>query len=125
MVGSAPNVMIDDLETLERNEVIFSHTGLCIEKSGFVDYETVKDGCVSTTNMQAHQPVRHYGQAATYKSLIEEIDGLLKRKCFQGVLRSGLSASQQKKRIRMSDSSLFIMSHSCDINTHNIITNSK
>ena len=40
MVGSAPNVMIDDLETLDRNEVIFSHTGLCAEKSGFVDYDT-------------------------------------------------------------------------------------
>ena len=102
MVGAAPNVMIDDVETLERDEVVFSHAGLCIENSGFVDYETIKDGCVFTTNMQAHQAVREYGQTATYESLIEEIDGLLKRQCFRGVLRSNLSATQEKKRIRMS-----------------------
>merc|ERR1711871_1766326 len=102
MVGAAPNVMIDDVETLERDEVVFSHAGLCIENSGFVDYDTIKDGCVFTTNMQAHQAVREYGQTATYESLIEEIDGLLKRQCFRGVLRSNLSATQEKKRIRMS-----------------------
>ena len=102
MVGHTPAVMIDDVATLEENEVIFSQTGLYIDKGGFVDYETIKDGCVFTTNMQAHQAVIQYGKRATYSSLREEIDGLLKRRCFTGVLRSNLSATQEKKRIRMS-----------------------
>ena len=102
MVGTAPNVMIDDYETLDRNEVVFSHAGLQIDNGGFVDWDTIRDGCVFTTNMQTHQAVRHYGKNATYKSLIDEINGLLSRKCFHGVLRSNLSRTQEKKRIRMS-----------------------
>ena len=102
MVAAAPNIMIDDFETIDRDEVMFSHAGLYIDNNGFIDHETVKDGCIFATNMQAHQAVRRYGKDATYKSLIEEIDGLLERKCFQGVLRSNLSTTQEKKRIRMS-----------------------
>ena len=55
-----------------------------------------------SANMQAHQAVRRYGQTATYESLIEEIDGPLKRQRFRGILRSNLSATQEKKIIRMS-----------------------
>ena len=102
MVGCAPNVMIDDVSAIEENEVVFSHTALVIENGGFVDYDTIKDGCVFTTNMQAHQAVIQYGKTATYASLIDEITGLLQRQCFRGVLRSKLSATQEKKRIRMS-----------------------
>ena len=102
MIGQTPRVMIDDISTMEEGEVIFSHAGLYVKDGGFVDYDTVKDNCVFTTNMQAKQALYHYGKKATTASLIEEIEGLLKRKVFTGVLRSSLTATQEKKRIRMS-----------------------
>ena len=101
-VAQTPEVMIDDINTIEQGQVCFSHAGLYVEGGGFVDYDTIKDSCVFTTNMQPMAAIRHYGKEATTASLVEEIDGLLKRKVFTGVLRSSLSTTQEKKRIRMS-----------------------
>jgi len=92
-VAQTPEVMIDDINTIEQGQVCFSHAGLYVEGGGFVDYDTIKDSCVFTTNMQPMAAIRHYGKEATTASLVEEIDGLLKRKVFTGALRSSLSTT--------------------------------
>ena len=103
MVASSPSIMIDDAATIEENETVFSATNMHVVKCGFVDYNTIKDGCTFTiSRASAKEAVKLYGETATYKSLVEEIDGLLARKCFHGVLRSKLTETQEKRRIRMS-----------------------
>ena len=103
MVASSPSIMIDDAATIEEDETVFSATGMHVVKCGFVDYNTIKEGCTFTiSRTSAKEAVKLYGETATNKSLIEEIDGLLARKCFHGVLRSKLSETQEKRRIRMS-----------------------
>ena len=81
--------MIDDAATIEENETVFSATGMHVVKCGFVDCNAIKEGCTFTiSRASAKEAVKLYGEAATYKSLVEEIDGLLARRHFHGVLRS-------------------------------------
>ena len=88
---------------VQQNETVFAASSLKAVNCGYVDYHTIKDDCTFTiSRASAKEAMKLYGEEATSKSLIEEIDGLLNRKCFQGVLRSSLSATQEKRRIRMS-----------------------
>ena len=62
MIGQTPTVMIDDINTIEQGEVVFFHTGLYVEGGGYIDYDTIQDDCVFTTNMQTRQNIHHYGK---------------------------------------------------------------
>ena len=67
----------------------------------FVVYATIKSGQTFATQMSAAKAIAHYGADAK-AALVKEIDGILARKVWHGVLRSSLSATQRKKIIRSS-----------------------
>ena len=67
----------------------------------FVTYATIKEESTFLTQMSAKRALRELGPEAK-EALVKEIDGILQRKVWHGVLRSSLSKTQHKKIIRSS-----------------------
>ena len=62
-------------------------------------YAAISNDCCFLTQMQARKALSHYGKDAL-KVLVDEIDSILSRRVWSGVLRSALSARQLKLLIR-------------------------
>ena len=58
-------------------------------------YAAISNDCCFLTQMQARKALSHYGKDAL-KVLVDEIDSILSRRVWSGVLRSALSARQLK-----------------------------
>jgi hypothetical protein len=67
----------------------------------FVTYATIKDESTFLTQMSAKRALSEFGAEAK-EALVKEIDGILQRKVWHGVLRSSLTKSQLKRIIRSS-----------------------
>jgi len=67
----------------------------------FVTYATIKEESTFLTHMSAKKALSQFGAEAK-EALVKEIDGILQRKVWHGVLRSSLSKTQIKKIIRSS-----------------------
>jgi len=67
----------------------------------FVTYATMKEETTYLTQMSAKQALNELGTEAL-EALVKEIDGILQRKVWHGVLRSSLSKTQLKRIIRSS-----------------------
>ena len=75
--------------------------GVDIEQCSVVDYLSMKDGCLFATQVTARNALKTFGEEGI-KAIRKEIDGLLSKKVFTGVLKDKLSETQRKKIIRMS-----------------------
>ena len=64
-------------------------------------YADLKCGVIFTSRTSMHKALKGYGKDAI-DALIDEMDGMLKRKVWHGVLLDNLSATQRKKIIRSS-----------------------
>ena len=76
-----------------------------IDPIGYTTYRNMpKSGSIFSTQLSARKALEHYNQDGL-DAIIAEINGMLDRKVFVGVLRSSLSKTQMKKIIR---SSMFV-----------------
>jgi len=66
-----------------------------------IDYSDIKYGMSFASTMTLRKALNTYGEEAT-KALVAEIEGILKRKVWHGVLYDSLSTTQRKKLIRSS-----------------------
>jgi len=66
-----------------------------------LNYEDIKHGVSFASTMTFRKALQNYGEDAT-QALVAEIDGILKRKVWHGVLYDSLSSTQRKKLIRSS-----------------------
>ena len=75
--------------------------GVDIESCSYIDYLDTRQGYLFSTQVTARNALKTFGEDGI-KAIRKEIDGLLQKKVFTGVLIDGLSATQRKKVIRMS-----------------------
>ena len=75
--------------------------GVQIEECSIVDYLDIKDGCLFATQVTARNALKAFGEEGI-RAIRKEIDGLLSKKVFTGVLKDNLTETQRKKIIRMS-----------------------
>ena len=101
MVAVHPNGTTS-YRSLRREKPTSKEDILYVQYTGVVRYEDLKDGCyLFASHTQARKALEQYGDAAM-ASLIEEVDGMLQRKVWTGVLWSSLSKTQRKRILRSS-----------------------
>jgi hypothetical protein len=93
-------IMITTLDSGQK-EVSNLGLGVDIANCSVIDYLSMREGYLFSTQVTARNALKTFGLDGI-KAIRKEIDGLLQKKVFTGVLIDGLSATQRKKVIRMS-----------------------
>jgi len=75
--------------------------GVDVETCAYVDYLDTRQGYLFSTQVTAKKALETFGEAGI-QAIKAEIDGLLQKKVFTGILKDNLTETQRKRIIRMS-----------------------